>query len=60
MFRASCCSARLSQAQVPVFAGSSVRDRGKKRGMDLGWGGGGGGSFALAGAREQQQSNWGR
>ena len=26
-FRASCCSARLSWAQVPTFAGSSVRDR---------------------------------
>ena len=26
-FRASCCSARLSRAQVPAFAGSSVRDR---------------------------------
>ena len=24
--RASCCSARLSRAQVPTFAGSSVRD----------------------------------
>ena len=29
-FRASCCSARLSRAQVPAFAGSSVQDRGKK------------------------------
>ena len=26
-FRASCCSARLSRAQVPAFAGSSVWDR---------------------------------
>ena len=26
-FRASCCSARLSRAQVPAFANSSVRDR---------------------------------
>ena len=26
-FRASCCSARLSRAQVPAFADSSVRDR---------------------------------
>ena len=26
-FRASCCSARLSRAQVPAFAVSSVRDR---------------------------------
>ena len=26
-FRASCCSARLSRAQVPVLASSSVRDR---------------------------------
>ena len=34
-FRASCCSARLSRAQVPIafaVAGSSVRDRGKKGG----------------------------
>ena len=30
-FRASCCSARLSRAQVPGFAGSSVRDRCVKR-----------------------------
>ena len=30
-FRASCCCARLSRAQVPAFTGSSVRDR-KKRG----------------------------
>ena len=29
-FRANYCSARLSRAQVPAFAGSSVRDRGKK------------------------------
>ena len=35
-FRASCCSARLSQAQVPTFAGSSVWDR-KKRGDRLHW-----------------------
>ena len=26
-FRASCCSARLSRAQVQAFPGSSVRDR---------------------------------
>ena len=32
-FRASCCSARLSRAQVPSFAGSSVRDR-KKSGRE--------------------------
>ena len=31
-FRASCCSARLSRAQVPGFAGSTVRDREKKGG----------------------------
>ena len=31
-FRASCGSARLSRTQVPAFAGSSVRDRGKKGG----------------------------
>ena len=29
-FRANCCSARLSRAQVPAFAGSSVRDRKRK------------------------------
>ena len=38
-FRASCCEARLSRAQVP--AGSSVQDRGKKgdgvRGDHLHW-----------------------
>ena len=33
-FRASCCSARLSRAQITAFADSSVRDRKKK-----GWGG---------------------
>ena len=32
-FRASCCSARLSRAQVSAFAGSSVRDR-KKKGVE--------------------------
>ena len=31
-FRASCCSARLSRAQVPAFACSSVRDRKRKGG----------------------------
>ena len=31
-FRASCCSARLSRAQVPTFTGSSVQDRKKKGG----------------------------
>ena len=30
--RASCCSVSLSQAQVSAFAGSSVRDRKKKKG----------------------------
>ena len=34
IFRASCCSARLSWAQVPAFVDSSVRDR-KKRGEGL-------------------------
>ena len=29
-FRTSCCNARLSRVQVPAFAGSSVRNRGKK------------------------------
>ena len=32
-FRASCCSARLSRAQVPSFAGFFVRDRWKKGGV---------------------------
>ena len=40
-FRASCCSARLSRAQVPAFAGSSVRNRKKSgegvRGDHLHW-----------------------
>ena len=50
-FRASCCSTRLSWAQVSAFAGSSVWDR-KKRGEWMrGW------LHALAGAREHQQSN---
>ena len=31
-FRVSCCSARLSRAQVPVFAGTSVRDRNHESG----------------------------
>ena len=26
-FRANCCSARLSRAQIPAFVGSSIRDR---------------------------------
>ena len=43
-FRASCCSACLSRAQVLTFAGSSVPDRKKKRGGDGGGGGGGGGN----------------
>ena len=39
-FRQSCCSARLSRAQVTAIAGSSVRDSGKKVGV-MGEGGGG-------------------
>ena len=35
-FRASYCSARLSRAQVPAFAVSSVRDRRKKGGREQG------------------------
>ena len=54
-FRASCCSARLSQAQVPAFTGSSVRERKKKRGG--GGGGNKGGPPALAGTREYEQSD---
>ena len=49
-FRASGCTARLSRAQVPAIAGSSVRDR-KKRG------GSKGGPPALAGTWEYEQSD---
>ena len=35
-FRASCCSAHLSRAQVPAFASSSVRDREQKGGGSTG------------------------
>ena len=31
-FRASWCSARLPRAQIPAFAGSSIRERKKKGG----------------------------
>ena len=41
-FRTSCCSSRLSRAQVPAFAGSSVRDRRKSGEVIRGVGGGGG------------------
>ena len=50
-FRASCCSARLSRAQVPDSAGSSVRVRGEKVGGSK-WG-----PPALAGTREYEQSD---
>ena len=43
-FRASCCGACLSWAQVPAFTGSSVQDMKKKRG-----GGGQPGSVAGGG-----------
>ena len=39
-FRASCCSSRLTWAQVPTFTSSSARDRKKGEGDE--WGGGGG------------------
>ena len=55
-FRPSCCSARLSRAQVPAFADSSVRDR-KINGMCGGSKGGGGVPPALAGTREYEQSD---
>ena len=48
-FRASCCSARLSQ--VPAFTGSSIRDR-KTGGGEGVWGE----PPALAGTREYEQS----
>ena len=35
-FKARCCSARLSRAQVPAFVGSSVRDRKKLGGTKRG------------------------
>ena len=53
-FRASCCSARLSRAQVPAFAGSSVRDRGGGGGKV---GGNKEGPPALTGTREYEQSD---
>ena len=37
-FRTSCCSARLSRAQVPTHAGTSVQDR-KRKGEGRGGGG---------------------
>ena len=43
-FRPSCCSARLSRARVPAFAGCSVLDREKKGGLR-----GGGGTTACTG-----------
>ena len=43
-FRASCCSARLSWAQVLAFAGSSIRDRKKEGGGGKDRGGGGAGN----------------
>ena len=46
-FRTSCCSARLSRAQVPVFTGSSVQDS-----IEGGGGGEKRGAPALAGTRE--------
>ena len=49
-FRAGCCSARLSRAQVPAFAGSSVRNRKKGEGSK-------GERPALAGIREYEQSD---
>ena len=53
-FRASCCSACLSRAQVPAFVGYSVRDRGKKGGESKG------GPPALVGTREYEQSDQNR
>ena len=38
-FRASCCSTRLSWAQVPAVVGSSVRDRKKRQERVRGGGG---------------------
>ena len=52
--QSSCCSARLSQVQVPAFTASSVRNR-KKKG-----GGSERGPPALAGLREYEQSDRGR
>ena len=54
-FRASCCSARLSRAQVPAFTDSSVQDRKKNWGRSKG-----GGLPALVGTREYEQSNQNR
>ena len=50
IFRARCCSSRLSRAQVPDFAGSSLRDREKR-------GGSKGEPPALAGTRDYEHSD---
>ena len=54
-FRASCCNARLSQAKVLAFTGSSVRNWEKKegegvRGDHLHWRGYKGGQAVLLGS----------
>ena len=61
-FRTSCCSARLSRAQVSAFVGFSVRNRKRKGGGKRWWWRGGvwGGGAALAGTREYKQSDRGR
>ena len=51
-FKASCCSPRLSRAQVPV----PLSGTGKKRGG----GKGGGGAPAMAGTREYEQPDQNR
>ena len=51
-FRARCCSAHLSRAQISAFTGSSVWDRKQKGGESKE------GLPALAGTREYKQSDW--
>ena len=52
--RASYCSTRLSRAQVPAFAGSSVQDK-KKRGV---WSKGVLPALAVTREYEQSDQNW--
>ena len=63
-FRASCCSAHLSRAQVPLFGTEKKRWGGSKGGEIKGGGSKGGGSKggppALVGTREYEQSDQNR
>ena len=54
-FRVSCSSTHLSWAQVPTFAGSSVWDKKKKKGVHEG-----GGTAYAGGTSEYKQSDQGQ